>query len=260
MRTLDPFARLGWFVLPIALVGFGTWGVAAATGRAPVLPTAEPSRTESTVGGMDAPEGTRWAPTAALLATRPAARAATEARRRRDGLREDRRWRLHHGRPGGRRRHQVFRTDTSGGYLYDDSTGRLSQIVPRNLPAGRSTSSSNGTGVYEMHDRRVELEDICGRVQRRALPVDRRRQHLHAAQVGLHVRLQSATRCAPTSGTGRSIRRTRSHILFGDQVAPVPLDRRRHDLDHASGVPAPPPCTGTPRASAASPSTPSPRL
>ncbi len=44
---------------------------------------------------------------------------------------------------------KVFRTDTSGGYLYDDATGSLSQIVPRNLPAGTQVYL-NGTGSYEM--------------------------------------------------------------------------------------------------------------
>jgi hypothetical protein len=43
---------------------------------------------------------------------------------------------------------KFFRTDTSGGYLYDDTTGTLSQIVPRNLPAGTNVFL-NGTGVYE---------------------------------------------------------------------------------------------------------------
>jgi hypothetical protein len=44
---------------------------------------------------------------------------------------------------------KVFRTDTSGGYLYDDATGQLSQIVPRNLPAG-ANAFLNGSGCYEM--------------------------------------------------------------------------------------------------------------
>ncbi|MGO9838815.1 MAG: hypothetical protein ACLP1X_31940 [Polyangiaceae bacterium] len=43
---------------------------------------------------------------------------------------------------------KFFRTDTSGGYLYDDATGTLSQIVPRNLPTGANVYL-NGTGVYE---------------------------------------------------------------------------------------------------------------
>jgi hypothetical protein len=43
---------------------------------------------------------------------------------------------------------KVFRTDTSGGYLYDDTTGHLSQIVPRNLPAGTNVYL-NGTGCFE---------------------------------------------------------------------------------------------------------------
>ena len=44
---------------------------------------------------------------------------------------------------------KFFRTDTSGGYLYDDTTGHLFQIVPRNLPAGTNVFL-NGTGCYEM--------------------------------------------------------------------------------------------------------------
>jgi len=43
---------------------------------------------------------------------------------------------------------KFFRTDTSGGYLYDDATGQLSQIVPRNLPAGTNVFL-DGTGCYE---------------------------------------------------------------------------------------------------------------
>jgi hypothetical protein len=43
---------------------------------------------------------------------------------------------------------KFFRTDTSGGYLYDDATGHLGQIVPRNLPAGTNVFL-NGSGCYE---------------------------------------------------------------------------------------------------------------
>jgi hypothetical protein len=43
---------------------------------------------------------------------------------------------------------KFFRTDTSGGYLYDDASGQLSQVVPRNLPAGTQVYL-NGTGAYE---------------------------------------------------------------------------------------------------------------
>jgi hypothetical protein len=44
---------------------------------------------------------------------------------------------------------KVFRTDTSGAYSYDDTTGDLSQIVPRNLPNGAQVYL-NGTGCYEI--------------------------------------------------------------------------------------------------------------
>ncbi len=43
---------------------------------------------------------------------------------------------------------KFFRTDTSGGYLYDDATGQLSQIVPRNLPAGTNVFL-DGSGCFE---------------------------------------------------------------------------------------------------------------
>jgi photosystem II stability/assembly factor-like uncharacterized protein len=43
---------------------------------------------------------------------------------------------------------KVFRTDTSGAYLYDDATGHFQQIVPRNLPAA-ANDYWNGSGVYE---------------------------------------------------------------------------------------------------------------
>jgi hypothetical protein len=43
---------------------------------------------------------------------------------------------------------KVFRTDTSGAYLYDDATGRFTQIVPTRLPAA-ANDFWNGTGVYE---------------------------------------------------------------------------------------------------------------
>lgn len=43
---------------------------------------------------------------------------------------------------------KLFRTDTSGAYLYDDATGQFHQVVPRNLPADANTFW-NGTGVYE---------------------------------------------------------------------------------------------------------------
>jgi hypothetical protein len=42
---------------------------------------------------------------------------------------------------------KFFRTDTSGGYLYDDASGRFVQIVPRNLPAS-ANDYWNGTGVF----------------------------------------------------------------------------------------------------------------
>ncbi len=43
---------------------------------------------------------------------------------------------------------KLFRTDTSGAYLYSDATGRFTQIVPTHLPAS-ANDFWNGTGVYE---------------------------------------------------------------------------------------------------------------
>ena len=43
---------------------------------------------------------------------------------------------------------KIFRTDTSGAYVYDDGSGRFTQVVPTNLPASANVYW-NGTGVYE---------------------------------------------------------------------------------------------------------------
>jgi hypothetical protein len=43
---------------------------------------------------------------------------------------------------------KIFRTDTSGAYVFDDNSGRFTQVVPRNLPAS-ANDFWNGTGVYE---------------------------------------------------------------------------------------------------------------
>lgn len=43
---------------------------------------------------------------------------------------------------------KFFRTDTSGGYLYDDKSGTFIQIIPKNLPSSANLFW-NGGGVYE---------------------------------------------------------------------------------------------------------------
>jgi hypothetical protein len=43
---------------------------------------------------------------------------------------------------------KFFRTDTSGCYVYDDTTGHFSRVVPRNLPAGVNVAW-NGGGCFE---------------------------------------------------------------------------------------------------------------
>jgi hypothetical protein len=147
MKTLDPFARLGWF-FPIALVGFGTWGCGSSNAS-----TVGPSDSGSTVGGMDAAGGDAIGSDGGAQGEGGGDAAGGDGG---DGSAPTTGWDYAKIGGGGfitggqvaADGTKFFRTDTSGGYLYDDTTGRLSQIVPRNLPAGVNVFL-NGTGVYE---------------------------------------------------------------------------------------------------------------
>jgi hypothetical protein len=136
MKALGPFARLGWFV-PVALVGVAPWGCGSSHGS-----SAGPSDGGSSAdGSMDAPGGD---------AIPPGDGAGGEGG---DGSAQTTGWDYAKIGGGGfitggqvaADGTKFFRTDTSGGYLYDDTTGRLAQIVPRNLPAGVNVFL-NGTG------------------------------------------------------------------------------------------------------------------
>ena len=148
MRTLDPFARLGWFV-SIALVGFGTWGCGNSNGSSAGPSDGGSTEDGSTGGGTDAPGGD-------AKGTDGGAPGDAGGGEGGDGSAPTTGWDYAKIGGGGfitggqvaADGTKFFRTDTSGAYLYDDATGRLSQIVPRNLPAGVNVFL-NGTGVYE---------------------------------------------------------------------------------------------------------------
>src|SRR6202167_1667329 len=139
MKALGPFAPLGWFV-PVALVSVAPWGCGSSHGS-----SAGPSDGGSAEGSMDAPGGDAIGP--------QGDGAGSEGG---DGSAPTTGWDYAKIGGGGfitggqvaADGTKFFRTDTSGGYLYDDTTGRLSQIVPRNLPAGVNVFL-DGTGVYE---------------------------------------------------------------------------------------------------------------
>src|SRR5580704_5902527 len=151
MKTLGPCARFGWIV-PIAVVGFATWGCGGSKGS-----SAGPSDGGSAEGSMGGSGGDAMATDGGPEGDATGGPAGDAAGGEGgDGSAPTTGWDYAKIGGGGfitggqvaADGTKFFRTDTSGGYLYDDTTGRLSQIVPRNLPAGVNVFL-NGTGVYE---------------------------------------------------------------------------------------------------------------
>ena len=130
---------------------------------------------------------------------------------------------------------KFFRTDTSGGYLYDDAKGTFAQVIPRNIPAS-ANNFWNGTGVFE------------------AMIANSNSKVLYAAYVNALYKstdggnsftaVKSDFTFDSNGGGMRTLERhgqidpqNPDHVLFGDQVALLSPDRRRYDLGtKASGV------------------------
>jgi hypothetical protein len=239
VKTLSHFVRLGCGV-PVALVGFATWGCGSSHGS-----SAGPSKGGSAEGGTDAPGGETMGTDGGPrgdAASGPEGDAAGDDGG--DGSAPTTGWDYAKIGGGGfitggqvaADGTKFFRTDTSGGYLYDDATGRLSQIVPRNLPAGVNVFL-NGTGVYE------------------AMIAPSNSQHLMAAYNDAlygstdggdtFTLLKSGFTFDSNSNAMRTYERhgqidpqNPSHILFGDQVGLYRSTDGGTTWNLASGVPA----------------------
>jgi hypothetical protein len=230
MKSLGPFARLGWFV-PVALVGFAPWGCGSSHGS-----SAGHSDGGSAEGSIDArgdAPGTDGSP--------PGDGAGGEGG---DGSAPTTGW--DYAKIGGGGfitggqvavdGTKFFRTDTSGGYLYDDTTGRLSQIVPRNLPAGVNLFL-NGTGVYEAM--------IAPSSSKRLMAAYNDALYGSTDGGNTFTLLKSGFTFDSNSNAMRTYERhgqidpqNVSHILFGDQVAMYRSTDGGMTWNLASGVPA----------------------
>jgi hypothetical protein len=131
---------------------------------------------------------------------------------------------------------KFFRTDTSGGYLYDDTTGHLFQTVPRNLPAGTNVFL-NGTGCFEAmiawSDSKTLFAAYAGALYR-------------STDGGASFTLAKAGFTFDSnSGALRTYERhgqidpqSPSHVLFGDQVGLYRSTDGGATWNPASGTPA----------------------
>ncbi len=137
---------------------------------------------------------------------------------------------------------KVFRTDTSGGYLFDDQTGHFTQLIPARLGT-RYNVPWNGTGVYEMlvaaSDSRVmyaayDTSPVAGGVIFRSRDGGKSWQ---AVKEGLQVD-SNGGKVRTFQRHGDIDPRNPNHVLMGDETGMFRSTNGTR-FDRVSGLPAP---------------------